>query len=325
MSQTQRYSTAPLAPKDRFAYWREAVCDSFVQLGCEAPRTSDFSGNLDIARYAQLSISKVSGARHSVERRNRDIRAATQAYFLLSLQMEGGSRVSQFGNIAVLRPGDMAIYDSTQPYRLDLDDGFAKTVLQLPQDQILARLPNAQMMGGMRIDGQSGIGKLVRENILAFSHHMDAGNPTMEAMLQNTLIDLIATGLASGIGSFADLSSPEQHILLRARSYIVAHLGDPDLDRTQIAEALGMSVRRLNGIFAKEGTSISEVVRKKRLDAVASALGDPRFAAMTISEIAVSNGFCNLQHFSNLFSSTFYCSPRAYRAGESTPLRLASG
>lgn len=310
------YDTAGIGSHERFAYWREAVCESFVELGCEAENRSDFSGSLEIARYSRLHLSRVSGMAHSVHRRQRDIRAATEEYFLLSLQTRETSRITQFGNSALLRPGDMALYDSTSPYQLDLHNGFAKTVVQLPKARLLSRLPNAQFVAGHRIDGQTGLGKLVRENILSFARHAGDANPTLQAMVQETLIDLIATGLASSIGEAAKLSSPEQHVLLRAKAWVRNHLGDPELDRNAVAAAMGVSVRRLNTIFAKDGNSISEHIRIQRLSSVASELSDSRFTGLSISEIAMRNGFSNLQHFSNLFKSHHGVTPKAWRHSE---------
>lgn len=308
-----RYATTKVAARDRFEFWREAVCNSFVQLACDTTQRTVFEGNLEIARHSALAVSNVSGSAHMVERRKRDIRAASDDFFLLSLQRKHTSRISQFGNVSLLQPGDMALYDSTHPYQLELSEGFEKTVVQLPKEKLIARLPNAQMMGGMRIDGQTGIGKLVRENILAFSQHVDPNTPTVAALLQDTLIDLIATGLATGIGEAAKLSSPEQHVLLRARSFIGSNLGNPELDRNMVAANIGMSVRRLNAVFAKEGLSITDDIRNKRLEAIATRLSDPRFAAKTISEMAFDCGFANLQHFSTLFRSSYGVSPKAFR------------
>lgn len=315
MTQTAIYRTADIIPGDRFAFWREAVCDSFVQLGCDAPQAIDFNGCLKIARHSVLAISEVDGTAHSVVRRKRDIRAAKGEYFLVSLQRQNTSRITQFHNQSLLKPGDMGVYDSTHPYLLELSDGFSKTVLQLPKDRLLERLPMADMMGGTRIDGQSGIGKLVRENILAFSEHMSASEGAVAALLQDTLIDLIATGLATTHGAQMDLSSPQQHLMMRARAFIASQIGDPDLDRTRVAAEVGISVRRLNGIFAEAGSSLAEEIRRKRLGSVANDLRDPRFAAMSISAVAMNCGFNNLQHFSTAFKRAFGVSPRTYRGG----------
>ncbi|MEP3778944.1 MAG: helix-turn-helix domain-containing protein [Paracoccaceae bacterium] len=310
-----RYDTDDVAAQDRVSYWRESVCDSYVQLGCEVENTINFKGLISIARHSLLSISRVAGMAHKVHRRKRDISGATDAFFLLSLQTAESSRVTQFGKTAHLRPGDMTVYSSTDPYRLDLQNDFSQTVIQLPAAKLIDRLPNAEMLTARTIDGQSGIGKLVRENVLAFSEHVNTANPMVQTLLQDTLVDLIATGLASHSAEKIELSSPEQHVMLRAKSFVRANLGDPELDRTLVAREIGMSVRRLNEIFAKDDETISAFIRRLRLEGVAADLRDARFECLSISEIAFKYGFSNVQNFSTLFRAKYSISPRGYRAG----------
>lgn len=314
MKTATHYSTDSVASNDRFAYWREAVCESYVRLGCDSPQTRQFSGELNIRKYSNMAVSQVSGAAHSVVRRQQDIRADSEASFLLSIQSRHTARITQFGHTAVLRPDDMAIYDSTHPYQLELSKGFAQTVLQFPKERILARLPQAQLLGGTRINGQSGIGRTVAKSLIQLSTQLNNSDPLVSGLLQDTLIDLIATGLASSLQQPVELSSPEQQILMHAAAYIGSHLNDPDLNREQVATAVGLSVRRLNEVFAKQGTSIAGDIRSKRLAAAAADLADCRFAGRSISEIAMARGFSSLQHFSTLFKKSFQCSPKDYRA-----------
>ena len=313
MSEQICYDTAEVKPHQRFDYWREAVCNSYVHLGCEAEKKRDFSGSIEVSRYSALSISRVSGGAHRVERRQRDICLETEPFFLMSLQTADTSRLSQLGNSTTLRAGDMALYSSVEPYTLELNGSFSQTVVQLPASKLLSRLPNADLLTARRIDGQSGIGRLVRENVLAFSDLARSANPTLQALIQNTLIDLIATGLAAQEQVSVEISSPDQQILLRAKSYICQQLGDPSLDRNQVATHMGMSVRRLNDIFSKEGDSMSSYIRQLRLKGVASDLEDCRFGHQTISEIAFRFGFSNMQNFSTIFKSQYGKSPRQFR------------
>lgn len=310
---SERFDTLDVRHAERFAYWQEAVCDTYVRLGCDAKEKAEFEGFIDIERHSHLSISRVGGKAHVVDRRPRDIRHATEPFFLLSLQTKECSRITQHNKSSLLKPGDMALYSSISPYRLELFDDFSQLVIQLPAEKMLARLPNAEMKTAERVDGSVGIGRLVRDNILAFSKHAANSNETVRALVQDTLIDLIATGLAAQSETHAELSSPEQHILLRAKSFIRGNLGNPELDRHMVAAEIGMSVRRLNAIFAKENISLSAYIRKTRLDSIASELLDPRFDSLSISEIAIKFGIENFQHFSTLFRATFDSSPRDYR------------
>ena len=309
-----RYDTSTVARVDRFAFWRESVCESYVRLGCDTSNRQEFQGLIEISHHSALSISTVSGLSHTVQRRSCDISASSDAYFLLSLQSAETSTVSQFGKTALLQPGDMALYSSTDPYQLCLADHFRQTVVQLPAAKLLDRLPNALMLTGHGINGQSGVGKLVRENILAFSEYIDSPNQTLQTLVQETLIDLIATGLASSQATEQiELSCPEQHAMLLAKSFIRNHLRSPKLDRNRVASEVGLSVRRLNDIFVKHGDSISSYIRKTRLQHVADDLRDVRFTRQSISEIAFRYGFSNMQNLSTVFRSVYGQSPREYR------------
>jgi len=308
------FNTDEIDAPERFSYWRESVCDSYVQLGCDAEDRSNFSGKIEIARHSVLSISNVSGLAHTVQRRKCDISGSSEAYFLLSLQTDKSCRVTQFGKTAELQPGDMALYSTTDCYSLDLTDNFSQTVLQLPSSKLIDRLPNAEMLTARKIDGQSGIGKLVRENILAFAAHASSPNPLVQTLVQETLIDLVATGLAANCSDKIELSSPEQHVILRAKSFIRNNIGNPELDRNVVAKEIGMSVRRLNDIFSRQDESISAFIRRTRLERVAEDLIDTRFERHSISEIAYRYGFSNMQYLSTLFRRRFGQSPREFRA-----------
>ncbi|WP_429282844.1 AraC family transcriptional regulator [Paraburkholderia sp. GAS41] len=55
---------------------------------------------------------------------------------------------------------------------------------------------------------------------------------------------------------------------------------------------------------------------RKRLDASAERLRDPRFNRYKITSIAYQRGFKDPAHFSRVFSKRFGVTPRAWRACE---------
>jgi AraC-like DNA-binding protein len=310
------FDTRSVTYRERFAYWREAVCATYVQLGCEAVERRDFHGSITLERLPQLAVSFVSGTSHDVIRRKQDISRATEEFFLLSLQLRKKAYLSQRNRHAELSPGDFALYSSTDLYKLTLTDNFEQLVLQMPKKQLLARIPNADLLTGRRVSGNSEIGKLVGQSILGFAR---AGNNNriIQSFIQDTLFDLVATGLSSIDEGGCELSLPEQHMSLRARTYIQSNLMDPELDRNAVARATGISVRRLNEIFMKEGYSISGFIRKTRLERVASNLKDPRFQRQSISELAMKWGFNNFQHFSKIFREAYGMPPSEFRSADS--------
>ncbi len=305
--------TSRAPPKDRFSLWREALLSSFFHVRCESECGSNFAGTIETTRHKTISLSRMSGIAYAMERRETDIRMDKDEVFLLAIQTSATAEIRQFGASALLRPGDMALCDSTKPFRLRLNDGFSQTVVQFPKAKLLRRLPNAQMAAARRIDGQAGIGNLIRECILSLSIFAGDSNQSLCAMIEETLVDLIATAAAATIGDLAALPSFKHDTLLRAKTWIRDHLERTDLDRNAVALAIGMSVRRLNALFSEEGSSISDFIRQTRLETVCLELRDERFSQISISEIALRNGFANFQHFSTSFKAHYGKTPREWR------------
>ncbi|MEM7522444.1 MAG: AraC family transcriptional regulator, partial [Pseudomonadota bacterium] len=264
------YQTTSVARRDRFDFWREAVCDAYVRLGCQTDDRTDFFGSIEVERYDGVAVSRVSGSRHDVFRRPRDIARAGEHDFLLSLQVKSRTGITQRGALADLRPRDFAIYSSTEPYKLSLTDGFEQLVLQFPKEKLLSRLPNAELLTGLRVGGDSPAGGLVSRYITDFADLMTQQTGAAAALAQEGLFDMIAMSLAALTQSSVELSAPDRHALLRAKAFIQQRLGDDDLNRDLVAAHTGLSVRRLNEIFAREDASLSGYIRRARLDAAAA-------------------------------------------------------
>lgn len=299
--------------RERLSYWREAVCGAYVLLGCESNIRDSFHGEILLERYSRMAVSFVTSTSQEVLRRREDIARSTDEFFLLSLQMNNKGMVTQRGRSAVLQPGDSALYSSTDIYQLSFDGEFKQLVVQFPKKELLARLPNADLLTAQRLSGSNELGQLVGNNILHFSRMMGRSSELVQEYLQDIILDLITTALASLDDHTHELSLPDQHLLLRAKSYIHMNLSDPNLDRKSLAHAMGMSVRSLSAIFAGRGSSVAAYIRDTRLDTIAHNMLDDRFKRQSISEIALRWGFNNLQHFSRIFRNRFGVSPREYR------------
>ena len=115
-------TTASVEPTQRIAFWTDLVCDTYVQLECDAPAGQGaIDGEIVADRLATLELSRVTATAQTVRRTPARISRASEDYFLVSIQTQGQGVVSQDGRDAVLAPGDFALYDSTRPYTLRFD------------------------------------------------------------------------------------------------------------------------------------------------------------------------------------------------------------
>src|SRR5690606_40448236 len=91
-----------------------------------------FFGAITRRELAEVSLSRISSTTQTVLRTPLQISRASEDIFLLSIQVAGAGQLVQDEKIAKLKPGDLALYDSTRPYQLLFDQDFEQYVLSLP-------------------------------------------------------------------------------------------------------------------------------------------------------------------------------------------------
>ena len=108
------WSTSAVEQSYAFEYWRDLICDIFVQLSAVPTKKCSFAGQSVHADLAAFEISTVCAGGQRVRRTPRLIARAGEEYLLASIQTKGHGRIEQDGRVAVLDPGSVAVYDSTR-------------------------------------------------------------------------------------------------------------------------------------------------------------------------------------------------------------------
>ena len=311
--QTQIYRTDDIAPRARFEYWSDVICDAYLPIRCDTPDRSSFSGRIALTRLPHLALSQINGSPQHVRRGRSEIGRSASAYFMVSLQVSGCGVVLQNGRRATLSPGDFAVYSTTDPYEIKCDDPVDQLILQVPYEALLARLPQAEILTARSVQIRTELGQLLSMQLRSCAAIVAEQPHMVQHHLQDMLVDAVATGLSGLDNAALELSRPEHLLLSRAKSYIRERLRDDDLNRETVAQAMGLSARSLARAFAREDQSVATYIRLARLGAIARDLADPRLATLSITEIGCKWGVPNAQHLSRLFKETFDQTPRAYR------------
>jgi len=154
-------STNEVAPKLRAAFWREQICDVFVELDCD-PLDDGFYGSIKDHSSGSLQLSQVISAPQAVCRSKRQLARTSDDCLLISLQISGSCQVEQDGRSARINPGDMAMYDSTRCYQLLFSECFEQLVLKLPRSTLADYLATPERVTATRIDGKKGMGRIAK-------------------------------------------------------------------------------------------------------------------------------------------------------------------
>jgi AraC-like DNA-binding protein len=300
------------------AFWTDMVCDTYVQLDCDAADgAATIEGRIDADEFATLQLSTVTATPQIVRRTLAKIAQTSEDYFLVSIQTRGEGVVAQDGRTACLATGDFALYDSTRPYELRFEVPFQQYVLRLPGRTLRTALRDTHLLTASKVSGQRGAGHLMIGMIQTLAADIGSLAPESAAAVAESVTQILIAGLSA---LPAAQQRPVSQLAVYHREQIKAcaraSLRDPALTVSSLATQLRVAPSTLHRAWSGEACSIAEWIRSQRLHAARRDLCDPGLAARSISEIAFSWGFNDAAHFSRAFRTRFGCSASELRASQ---------
>jgi AraC-like DNA-binding protein len=298
-----------------FDHWRHLVAESFVPLTAETDRPDSFRGRMRSRVLDCMCIVEVSATSHSVHRTPALVAQPGQRYFKLNLQLEGTGLLIQDNREAVLRPGDLAIYDTNRPYTLAFEEQARMMVVMFPHDSLSLPPDYVGQLSAVRLAAGHGLTSIVGPFITQLAGNLEAlSGPSGSRLAANTL-DLVSTMLHSELDLAPDTMKPQMVLATSVREYIDGNLADPQLSPASIAAAHFISTRHLHNVFHESGTTVASWIRSRRLERVRRDLRDPLHSGTSVGAVAARWGFLDAAHFSRTFRDAFGESPSDWRRG----------
>lgn len=299
-------STSAVPAREAFAFWRDMICATFVQLDARPVADAEFAGRIEHVPVGELELSTVVAGSQHVRRTRSLVARGDEEYLLASIQVGGQGRVEQDDRVAVLSAGEMAFYDSTRPYTLHFDDPFHQLVAQIPKRDL--SLGDTRAMTARVLDRQ-GPGGVVAGFFTSLQQALKTSPAESVALLPQ------AVGLLSAAASCADRARPDADAvdaLARERvlGFLRRNLADPGLNAERVAQGCGVSRRTLYRVIGAEG--VATRLRRMRIERAKELLVTaPERPA---GRVGLECGFDSESGFYRAFRSVTGQSPGEYRA-----------
>lgn len=302
-----------MGESESFARWESLLSENYVPLVVDPDRGRPFHGRIQRDHLPGFDLSTVSTSAQRIRRTKRGIARTDGEFLIASILTDGFGRLHQDGRIAVVRPGEMVLYDTTRPYHWDIDDSCTHVVVQAPLDAVREQvggehtpLPTALTMAA---DSAGGVVAGFFRDLARVTRTA----PEQASVLAEGGVSLLASAvrLAAGelpVGQPAQALSREQVL-----TFMRSRCTDPDLTIDEIARACLISRRSLYRLFDDVGDGVSTVLRRMRVERAQSMLvGEPGRAT---AAIAVAAGFSSERHFFRAFRMETGMTPGEYRQG----------
>lgn len=308
MAVIERFATDQVTPGEQLPYWNRLAEETFSGLTVDSdagPFAAEMLrwtlGNLTMIR--PRSPAAIVRSQAAATRGRSDL-------VILHLQHRGRSRSRQFRSEIELASGDLALCASDADYSLELSGMNDMLVVEMPRAALTARLPDLDARIARHVSGATPGARMLHDFVLSLWRQgsQSAADPAWQSGMAAVFLDLVCLALRGADALPAPPSRPDQRML----ALVEARLDDPDLRTSTLAEALNLSARSVQNMFAAMGATPSGYILERRLDCAADRLAADRTASITAT--AFDLGFNDSAYFARCFRQRFGTSPSLYRA-----------
>ena len=302
------------AERDRFASWREAVCQHIYAMTPERDNRNGFRGVITATRLGGLDFIEVQCDGHLVARRSEDIARSSSDTYYVYCQRANSAWIRQAEREVVAEPGDVVIADPNIPFMTKASESFNFRVWRVPRSMLdpLRVSRDSIMMTHLRRDDP--LGAVLRDYLASAAVQAGRMNPMAEGVVSDYAVRLAAVALGISPRVYDRGRDALREVkFTRVLRYIDRHLAETDLTPRVAAERTGMSVRALHLLFELKGVSFGQWVQRRRLEEIKALLSHPGTANRSVADIAFSWGFNDLSTFYRAFHSAYGVRPGRIR------------
>ena len=304
----RRFDTRALDPRDRFDAFHQAVARDIMAMAATCPtRPARFDARIVSLVIGDRSVSMIDAPVHRAERTPRLIRQTDPEVWHVSCLIRGRRMLAAGDAVRPVGPGQVFVTRSDRPFSLDGERGrFTGVKLALP----LAELPAGAMA---RIADDAGLVHLSRAPLLcetlgALAGALGAEDRARVSFLASVAVGILALAAREEDGGDRREPGGVRTGCERVRMEIDLALAEGRPEIARVAGRIGLTVRSLQRLLARAGTSFSRMVEDVRME---RALGLLHGGGHRIQDVAEACGYADLSSFHRAFRRRFGRTPGA--------------
>ncbi|MFJ8786936.1 helix-turn-helix domain-containing protein [Streptomyces sp. NPDC102476] len=307
-------NTDEVEERDRAEFVHEALGATMVPIELHWPgRRRSVAAHGVVTDLGDLTVCSGRTTALRVERTATLARDVMEPSVFINTQLFGASMVVQHDREAVLRPGELVMYDSASPYTLLNDTGMTGHFFRVPHSALA--MPHDMIRAACAVTLGPGhpVASLTHDYLRRLAADPALTTTVNADLVGRPTIELIRAVITTHLGAHKFAAEPMAATLhVRVLEYTRKHLHDPGLSAEQIAAAHYISVRYLYKVLATYDISLGDWIRTHRLEACRQALADGPVTT-PIGAIARRHGFRDLSSFSRAFRAAYGMSPSEWR------------
>ncbi|WP_433247013.1 helix-turn-helix domain-containing protein [Streptosporangium sp. CA-135522] len=307
-----------LPAEERFDWWCDLISRDVAPTRITSDHVADFRATAGAIDLSAVQLTTMSFPALKSVRTPALIRRSDPEAYELTLIVGGEMWISQNGDDTQMGVGDLVMWQTSRPYDGGAFDGPRQAqaiIVHLPRADL--PLPAGKVDGllSRRMPATGGLGAILATYLKTLVREAPAMAPQDARRLGASTLDLAMAFLAQSLDAqrYLPPETRDQTLMAQIRTFVEHNLADAQLSPGAVAARHHISVRHLQVLFQRQGTTLTEWIRRRRLEHCRTDLADPRLRTLSIRAIATRWGFPRAADFSRSFRAVYGMPPRDYR------------
>ena len=295
------FSTDDYAQAQRYAAWRDAICDVYVHVDVKAVDPDRYRGFIREAKFGDVVLTDILLSEQRIRRNNQHISQLDKDCYYIQLVHKGNISVLQRGETHRSNAARGAIFSATEQYELHGHGEVRSFYLELPRDEFAQRFPRERIPVSASLNTTQGLGRIATEfcaSLATEGSKLDDGVARRPRRPADGHAGLHAADVGRRHAGGRRLGEEGPPAVGPAVDR-GAHRGPRPLAREGRRRATACRCATCIVLFEACEMSVSEWIWNRRLQLAYDGLarGDGR----SITSIAFDHGFNSSAHFSTMF------------------------
>lgn len=214
----------------------------------------------------------------------------------------------------ILEPGDVTVADSATEVTMTTQEPYTTIGLTVPASLLHKHITEPEKAVGVRFSGKMGFSKIVSCMLLTMWEYADSENfNDIGTELADNLLGMLSVCCNMNCLNPEEWDAGIMAKRDKIKKMINQNLHNPELCVSELAKQFGFSIRYIQRLFSEEDYTISEYIKRQRLEGCKRQLVDPAWLNHSITEIAFNWGFNSSAHFARVFKEQYGINARECR------------
>lgn len=304
----QTFSTTGLQGEICIRAWNEFHEAAFPGLRISG-KDDDFFGRVQSIVIGDLKITRPQSAASVVQRHLNNSLYNGGGHLVFHLMQSGECQLSHRNRTADVRAGDIGMCLSEEHYELDIPTRHDCLIVEMSSERMERKVQNIRDLAGVRLGREVPSIRMLSTFVSNLWDEIERG---MTEELAAPYCDVIVDIMAQAIREQGEVSAPTDRGLFdQMTAAVLSRYADDHLTPNDIAIELGVSLRTLQMVAARHGTTPSRLLNEQRMITAARTLKTR--LDLSITTISYQVGFNDSAYFSRRFQEFFGVNPSHYR------------